>query len=145
MRRLLSVCSSLLLAAGVSAQSGAPPAPDPWSFRVSPYLWGAGLQGRVGVGQALSAPIDLSFGDTLEALDFAFMGVVEARKDRFGFSADLAHLNLGAGITGPVDGRLGLGADVRTSTLEGVVTYRAFASRSGSFVEMLAGARYMKN
>jgi opacity protein-like surface antigen len=149
--RLLSL--SLVLVASLSwprparAQSNPASAMDDrWHFLLAPYLWGSGMEGTVGVNDAVSVPIDLSFGDALENLDFAFLGRIEGRKNRIGFGIDTVYMNLGVDVTGPVNGQLGLGADVRSLTVEGVLSYRlASDEAAGRFVDVLAGARYMDN
>jgi hypothetical protein len=119
---------------------------DRWHFFVAPYLWASGMEGAVGVSGVVSVPVDLSFGDTLENLDFALLTRFEARRNRFGFGTDVVFMNLGADVTGPVGGQLGLGADVRALTVEGIGTWRiANDDAKGSYADLLAGVRYMKN
>src|SRR5262245_51908789 len=142
-----SFAASLTLAATAFAQTHPGTAiDDRWHFFAAPYLWGAGMNGTVGVNGVLAVPVDLSFGDTLENLDFALLGRFEGRRNRVGFGVDLSYMNLGVDVTGPVGGELGLGADVRSLTLEGVVTWRIVNDDArGSYADLLAGARYMKN
>ena len=64
------------------------PADSGWTFRSAPYLWAQGLDGTMGV-LGLDGDVDLSFGDILSDLDFAFMGMFEARHGRLGIMADL--------------------------------------------------------
>jgi opacity protein-like surface antigen len=116
-----------------------------WHFVFAPYLWASGMKGTVGVSNVVDVPVDVSFGDALEKLDFGFLGRFEGRKDRIGFGADLAYLNLGAEVTGPVAGQVGLGADLRSLTAEGLVTYRAVNDAKGGFADLLAGARHLGN
>jgi hypothetical protein len=119
---------------------------DRWHFFVAPYLWASGLEGTVGVNNAVSVPVDLSFGDVFEKLDFALLTRFEGRKNRFGFGTDVVYMNLGADVTGPVSGQLGLGADVRTLMLEGIGTWRVVNEYTkGTYVDVLAGIRYTKN
>lgn len=63
---------------------------DGWSFRVAPYGWLTAMEGDVGIGPA-SAPIDVSFGDTLDSLDMTFMGAVELRNGRWGLGMDVIY------------------------------------------------------
>jgi hypothetical protein len=147
------LAAAAALAAGLAlpqkalAQSSPATAMDGrWHFLVVPYLWASGLEGTVGVNGVVAVPVDLSFGDALESLDFAFLGRFEARQERVGFGLDVAYLNLGVDVTGPLTGGIGLGADVRSVTTEGILTYRvANDEAKGSFVDLLAGARYMRN
>lgn len=133
--------------AAASAQTSAATVMDGrWHFFAAPYLWASGLSGTVGVNGIVAVPVDLSFGDAMENLDFALLGRFEGRKDRVGFGLDVAYLNLGVDVAGPLSGQLALGADVRSLTGEGIFTYRVASNEAkGTFVDLLAGARYMKN
>ena len=149
-RRLVTAAAALAallaLPGGARAQSSATALDDRWHFFVAPYLWGSGMEGTVGVNGPISVPVDLSFGDALENLDFAFLGRLEGRKNRAGFGLDVAYMNLGVDVTGRVIGRLGLGADVRSLTVEGIATWRVVNDDAkGSHVDLLAGARYLEN
>jgi hypothetical protein len=119
---------------------------DRWHFFVAPYLWASGMEGSVGVKGVTTVPVDVSFGDVMENFDLGFLGRFEGRRNRTGFGIDVAYMNLGADVTGPVTGQLGLGADVRSLTAEGIFTYRVVGhDAQESFVDLIGGARYMKN
>ena len=62
-------------------------------MRVTPYLWGSDFKGRIGIGDH-SANVDASFADLFRELNFGFMGVVEADRDRFTTLTDLVYMNL---------------------------------------------------
>ncbi len=143
----VALAACLVLPALSFAQANPATAMDGrWHFLVAPYVWGSGMEGTVGVNGALAVPVDLSFGDAIGALDFGFLGRFEGRKDRTGFALDVVYMNLGADVAGPVAGQLELGADVRSLTAEGVFAYRAFYDETkGSYVDLLGGARYMRN
>jgi hypothetical protein len=57
-----------------------------WQFELTPYILGAGLNGKTGIG-GVTADVDASFGDILENLDSGFMALFEARQGKwfFGF------------------------------------------------------------
>ncbi|MFN0129571.1 MAG: hypothetical protein ACKV19_23135 [Verrucomicrobiales bacterium] len=82
--------------AGTSEAPASPPpvAPAPaeggWWFRVAPYGWVTAIDGDIAIGR-LSAPIDISMEDTLDNLDMAVMGVVEAGYDRWSLGVDLVY------------------------------------------------------
>jgi opacity protein-like surface antigen len=146
--RVVALLAAILaLPLSARAESGVETAQDDrWHFFVAPYLWGSGMEGTVGVNGAISVPVDLSFGDALESLDFAFLGRFEGRKQRLGFGLDIAYMNLGTEIVGPVAGSVALGADVRSVTTEGVFAFRVVNDEAkGSFVDLLGGMRWMKN
>jgi len=73
--------------AGQQADSG-------WRFSVVPYFWAAGLKGDVGIGP-LATHVDLSFGDVVDALKFAFMIGGEARYKSYLGDIDLIYISVG--------------------------------------------------
>lgn len=93
-----------LIALSSSAHAGpseppAPASPPPlapapsdggWWFRAAPYGWLTAIDGDVTIGR-LSAPVDISMGDTLDSLDMAVMGVVEAGYDRWSLGVDFVY------------------------------------------------------
>ena len=64
-----------------------------WSFSIAPYLWLAGLEGRLATLPGLPpADIQLDFDEILEDLDFGFFVAGDARKDRFVVVYDLNYV-----------------------------------------------------
>jgi hypothetical protein len=113
---------------------------DKWQFMVAPYLWLAGLSGTVGVGD-LTTDIDPSASDLLNALNFGFMGIFEARKNRFMLVTDLMYISLEEtkDTSGPLFSALK--AEVKTFMLSPVVGYRLVDKEGGS-VDALVGIRF---
>ena len=73
-----SVFCLFLFVPKVSGQTAPPqPSSEGWQVRVIPYLWGSGINGRVGIGDR-AADVDASFGNILAHLHFAFMNLVDA-------------------------------------------------------------------
>ena len=81
--------SAALPLAGQAADIAPVPDTSDWSFTAAAYVWGAGLSGDVGVFGLPPQDVDLPFSDIIGSLDFAFMGLAEARKDRFMLGVDL--------------------------------------------------------
>ncbi|MEY3895281.1 MAG: hypothetical protein RLZZ214_800 [Verrucomicrobiota bacterium] len=102
---LVPAIASLFTAAGLHA--GTPAIPDSvpapvesaWSFRVAPYAWLTAIDGDIGIGP-LTAPVDISFADTLDKLDMAAMFLVEAGYDRWTLTADFVYGDFSNEITG---------------------------------------------
>lgn len=84
--------------AGAQPASPASPASDDWEFLLTPYLWGSGLSGTVGIA-GRDADFEVSAKDLIKALDFGFMGNFEARRDRWSFGTDLVYTDLGKDVT----------------------------------------------
>lgn len=66
------------------------PATEGWWFRAAPYGWLTAIEGDVGFGR-LTAPVDISLSDTLDNLDMAAMGVLEAGYGRWSLGVDLVY------------------------------------------------------
>lgn len=92
---LAALCASVALALPAAAQdSGA----GGWSWAVTPYLWGSGLSGEIGVFPGVPpVDIDLSFSDILSNLDMAAFATLSGNNGRFGISGDLQYTKLSAG------------------------------------------------
>lgn len=114
------------------------PAASGWTFAVTPYVWMSSMSGDVKYG-SLQANFDSSFSEILDHLDFAAMGTVEARYDRFSVFSDLLYMKLSADAK--VD-RLGLEADFGTEILQWTpaVAYSIVKTERGNF-DVMAGAR----
>jgi opacity protein-like surface antigen len=116
-------------------------AADGWSFAVSPYAWLPGMNTSLGTefGRIDSDEED---SDVLSALDFAFMGALEARHGRWGLIGDLLY----AKLSNETDAPLGiLFASAEVTTKVGAATgygyYRAYEDDHLS-VDLLGGLRY---
>lgn len=74
-----------------------------WSYTITPYLWlpdsTIGIETPRG-----SVTGELSIGDALKELDFAFMGAFEASNGKWSFVTDLVYFNLSATERTPFGG-----------------------------------------
>jgi hypothetical protein len=68
-------------------------AQDPWDWKISPYLWGAGIEGDVALGP-VSRPVNVDFGDLVDVLSGAALVHVEASRNVDGLFADLVWMSL---------------------------------------------------
>ncbi len=65
-----------------------------WSFQVTPYMWAAGLKGDISPYRvAPTIPVEKSFGDIFDDLNFGGFINLWGRYDRFVFSGDLMYTN----------------------------------------------------
>ncbi|HET7203247.1 MAG TPA: TonB-dependent receptor, partial [Steroidobacteraceae bacterium] len=107
-----------------------------WQHELAPYVWGAGMSGQTGVGDVVG-DVDMSFGDILEDLELAFMGVYRATKDRFSVTADVVFMGLGSTERGP-GGVLKADIDMDQTALEVDGGYQVMDR-----LTLLAGLRYI--
>jgi hypothetical protein len=85
-----------------AALAGAPAAhaqgmADAWQFELSIYGWFPGISGTTSFPPNGNGPsVDVSMGDVIDALKFAFMGSFEARRGQWGLWTDLVYADFGA-------------------------------------------------
>ena len=126
------------------AKASAVPSPqgtsDKWHFTLAPYLWLAGINGTVGVGD-LTTDIDPGVSDILNTLNFGFMGALEARKNRFMLINDLMYISLEQTkqTTGPLFSALKV--NEKTFMLSPVAGYR-LAQTEGASLDAIVGIRF---
>ena len=141
----LGICTAGTVQAQATAASG-----PGWSFDFTPYLWGAGMDGKVQAGQLPSTSVDMSFSDIVENLDAGLMGAFEARSGRWGLLLDATYMKLeGSGTAtrtgaGPIGATASANADleIKQTTFAAAVTYRAKEGRAP--LDVVAGMRYLE-
>ncbi|WP_165393324.1 outer membrane beta-barrel protein [Rivibacter subsaxonicus] len=118
---------------------------DRWQFELTPYLWAAGMDGTVRVNNRPEAglAVEQSFSDIFKILEFALMGEFEARKGRWGLTADGVYFKVNdeGAVSGPL-GFVTLGANANLTqqmySLAG--SYRLV--EGGTPVDLFGGLRY---
>jgi hypothetical protein len=104
---------------------------DATSYEFVFYLWGASLDGTLGVGP-IEASVEASFSDILENLEFAAMAALRSDRGRWAWVLDAQIIELAN------TGTLGVEVESDMTTLELDVAYEL---REG--FEVLGGVRYM--
>jgi hypothetical protein len=112
-----------------------------WNFKISPYLWFAGITGNLAVSNA-APPVHVSkdFSDIFKHLRFATSGSGEAWRGRLGIVSNFAYVDLGStsDVSGPfLDSARAESQSVLVGT---AVAFRVLGD-TGSRLELLAGAR----
>jgi opacity protein-like surface antigen len=148
MKHLLATAAfaSVFPAVALSADVAAPEPSDGWTFTAAAYLWGAGIDGQSGVFGLPPQDVDLSFSDILQDLNFAFMGLGEARYGRFFVGMDLTYTNVGSDVDNPrpeSDEKLIDKIDVDTTSwmVTGLGGYSIFQTEELT-LDLFGGARY---
>ena len=142
---LVPIIASLLTTAGLDAgsttipESITEPADTGWSFRIAPYAWLTAIDGDIGVGPLPSAPVDISFSDTLDKLDMAYMFLAEAGYGRWSLTADFVYGDFSNEIAGvpPFDS---FHYEYTQWVLTPTVGYRVIET-DGYAMDVFAGAR----
>ncbi|HEU4386486.1 MAG TPA: hypothetical protein VFV34_01730, partial [Blastocatellia bacterium] len=105
-----------------------------------PYLWMAGINGRIGIGERV-ADVDVGFSDVLDQLNFGFMAAFDARKGKFSLLTDMLYLKVSDENATP--GPLFSSAKVtqKVFILEESAGYRV-AEKNGASLDVTGGIRY---
>lgn len=93
-----------------------------WRLSLSPYFWMAGIQGTSAQFNMPSADMKSDFGQSFKELDFAFMGIMEARRGPYLVLGDIAYTKI----------------SVNNATPKGVLS-ESVRVKSESFSALLAG------
>ena len=116
---------------------------DGWDFRLTPYLWFAGLKGDVATVPGFpSVPIDISTGDALKDTEASFMVLFDAKNGSHGFIVDLIYTDIHSDeelIPPPVD--LNMRSTSKNTLFTLAYQYELY-SHQQTVVDLLAGARY---
>jgi hypothetical protein len=140
-----AVCALMMPAAVQAADISAPEAADGWTFTGAAYLWGAGISGESGVFGLPPQDVDLSFSDILKDLDFAFMGLGEARNGPFVLGLDVTYSKVGSEIDNPRDRPGQLIDKVNVDTTSWMVTgYGGYSiiDTEDVRIDLIGGARF---
>lgn len=113
-----------------------------WAFRLTPYLWFAGLEGELTPVEGLpSAPVDVSPSQALEDTETGVMVMFDARRGSHGLYLDFIYTD----VRSDDDVIPQLGITVRSttkSTLFSAAYEYAFVEHDRGGVDGLVGARY---
>ena len=116
-----------------------------WNFRLTPYLWFAGLKGNVGTfPPAPAVPIDVSSSDALSDTQAALMILFDARKNRHGVFADFLYSDVESEeelIPDPIN--LTMTSRSKTTLFTLAYQYELYKQEQ-TVVDVMAGARYWK-
>jgi hypothetical protein len=110
-------------------------------WTIQPYLWLAGLDGRLVLGP-VNAPVDASFGDLFSRLEFAALVRAEGMEGDWGLGVDFVYFGLGddVEIDVPVVGPVQSGYSLDFFQIEGLLIRRLQPPGAGA--DIIAGARF---
>ena len=118
-----------------------PTADDEWQFQFSPYFWLASLHGTAGIGNR-TTQVDESFSDIFHSLDFALMGLFEARKGKLVSLTDVEYVAVSDDKATPGPLFSDVNAKFKVFIFDPEVGYRLFENPAkGQFVDVLGGIR----
>ena len=118
-------------------------ADEGWQFRLTPYVWFAGLEGDVAtIPGAPVAPIDISPSEALEDTEASLMVLVDAKRGRHGVFADLVYSDVRSDeelLPSPIS--LMLRSVTKTTIFSLAYQYEIF-NRDHAVIDLMLGARY---
>lgn len=117
-------------------------AEENWQFRLSPYIWFAGLKGDVAtIPGAPSVPIDISPSDALQDTEASLMIMLDAKKGRHGFFTDLLYSDVRSDEELIPAIELTMRSITKTTQFTLAYQYEIYR-QDQAVVDLLAGARY---
>lgn len=124
-----------------AADVAAPEPADGWTVTGALYGWGAGIEGEAGLLGQPPVDIDLSFSDVFEKLEFAVMGLGEARNGPFVLGMDLTYSRLGTTVdTDPATGVSSIDVTATAWMVTGFGGYTVF-DNDAVRLDAIAGGR----
>lgn len=111
-----------------------------WDSRATFYLFGAETTTGI-TTPAGSVETELSFGDALDNLDFAFMGAFETHNGRWGGFVDFMYYDLSFGSTTPGPAFSGANTSLEMNIVTIAGLYRVFEDEKTK-VDIAAGLRW---
>jgi len=143
LRAVVSGLAGILGATCALAQTAPSANDDAWHFVVTPYLWMAGLNGNTRLGPLAEQNVDAPFSDVVGNLSAAFMGLFEARKDRWAILLDTFYVSLSQSSGPLLGGELGTAKLKLDQTIVGLGAAYRVVENEDSFVDVGVGLRYM--
>jgi hypothetical protein len=118
-------------------------ADDAWRFELTPYVWVAGLEGKVGTipGQP-PVDIDISSSDALDDTDLSLMILLDAKKGRHGFLVDALYTDVRSDfelLPDPIN--LRMRSISKTTILSSAYQYELYGQNAAA-IDAFAGVRY---
>ncbi len=129
------VLLSLFIPATASAE-------DEWQFRITPYLWFAGIKGEASTIPGYPvAPIDVSSNQALQDTQASFMGLLELKNGKHAGFVDILYSDVRSDLYYAPALNLTLKSISRSTLVTAGYAYELYNS-SQAFADVFAGARY---
>jgi hypothetical protein len=119
---------------------------DAWQYEVAPYLFAAGMDGKIGI-RGVTSEVDASFSDIADNLNQGFMGLFTASKGPWTYGLEGVYMKLSdegsESVTGPF-GDVEVAGALKVSSkmyiYQGSVAYRVLDETTA--VDLVGAARY---
>ena len=139
MTRLTKIIVSLILVLPMLAQ-----AEGNWDFRLTPYIWFAGVEGTAStIPGAPAVPIEVSSSDALSDSEASFMLLFEAKTGRHGVLVDVLYSDVQSNEDLIQEINLTMKSTSKTKIFSTAYMYELY-KKQHTVVDFFAGARYWK-
>jgi hypothetical protein len=119
----------------IASLMAVPAVAQQWDWKLTPYLWAAGIDGSAVVGP-VTGDVSMSFSDVVDVLRGGGLVRLEAQRNRHGFFGDLVYLRLKEeDARGTIGGSLEL-------KLDALIAEGAYFYRIGNQYALEIGLRY---
>lgn len=145
---MVAACLSLLMVCGTAAAEEASThlnesltataGANKWEWTIAPYFWAPSVSSDVGAGPGLKLHVKAGFSRIWDVIDFAGMGVVEARNGRVVLFSDLDYVKFSDKVA--VQPGLSANAGAKVWQWTPAVGYSVYWS-DASNIDLMAGAR----
>ena len=132
MKVFQKITLAALLAVPIAVQAET----DDWEFRITPYLWAIGIDGKTGP-KGHEADIDMSFSDIFDHLDGAFIISMEASKGPWTGWIDFTSMSLAHKA---VADKVMVKASIDQKVTDMAVAYQLQGMQT---IELFAGGRFV--
>ena len=122
---------------------------DDWHFYISPHLFGIHISGTAAMTSPVGDPVELPIGvrlrDMADNLDWALAGLIQVKKGKWAFAADLSHSELSGKQFVPLPTEGPSQAEVETKvTIDEHELFVGYQLNDGNpFSEIIFGVRYI--
>lgn len=149
--------AGLLAAVGTAAGAGVDMYDGQWHYSLTPYAWFPNIyqtiQLNTPLGGGKTVEVEVKPDSYLSNLDFALMGIFEARKGDWALAMDLVYNDFSGEqgkiktVRGPAGNELlpidvNVNADIKALIWEGIGSYTAARSTAGT-LDVFGGIRYL--
>lgn len=139
--RITTIATAVAAALAIGlAASDAQAQDENWSFEIAPYLWAAGVDTDITIGDH-TANVERSFSDIAESLDMGGGLMAGARIGHFVAVTQIDYLKLDSDLKDDAPERGRLESEALMAML--AVGYRFERSRVGAHTDLLIGARQL--
>ena len=138
----ISLMNIVVITSGLLITSSNIRADDDWNFRLSPYIWFAGLEGDVGPLKGVPpSEVDISASDAFSDTESSFMLILDAKKGLNGIYTDIFYSDISSTETIDAGTSTKVRSTTETTMITAAYTYNVLNDNAMN-VDLMAGVRW---